>query len=143
MRLLNLEKRTCQNYEVSLKGAYREKRVSLFLIYNQIGILNLRGLPPGPKFYRGSGLLTLQLSSSSYELFVVSIMQKDVYIGYTALALTLGLQFFSKTGATTTGRLLGHITCLPHKDGDIPLSVLPKDTASKLAGVFSTLSLFF
>ena len=31
-------------------------------------------------------------SSSSYELFVASIMQEDVYIGYTALALTLGLQ---------------------------------------------------
>ena len=34
-------------------------------------------------------------SSSSYELVVVSIMQVDVYIGYTALALTLGLQVFS------------------------------------------------
>ena len=34
-------------------------------------------------------------SSSSYELFVVSIMQEDVYIDYTAFALTLGLQVFS------------------------------------------------
>ena len=34
-------------------------------------------------------------SSSSYELFVASIMQEDVYIGYSALALTLGLQVFS------------------------------------------------
>ena len=47
------------------------------------------------------------LSSSSFELFVVSFMLEDVYIGYTALALTLGLQVFSLTEATTTGRLLG------------------------------------
>ena len=34
-------------------------------------------------------------SSSSFELFVVSSMQDDVYIGHTALALTLGLRVFS------------------------------------------------
>ena len=34
-------------------------------------------------------------SSSSYELFVVSIMQEDVRIAYTALAPTFGLQVFS------------------------------------------------
>ena len=44
--------------------------------------------------------------------------------------------------ATTTGRLLDPTTCLPHKDGGIPLSVLPKYTTSKLSGLFSTLSLF-
>ena len=33
--------------------------------------------------------------SSSYELFVVSFMQEDVYIGHPALALTHGLQVFS------------------------------------------------
>ena len=32
--------------------------------------------------------------SSSFELFVVSFAQEDVYIGHTALALTLGLQVF-------------------------------------------------
>ena len=31
-------------------------------------------------------------------------------------------------------------TCLPHKGGGIPLSALPKDTISKLAGLFSTTS---
>ena len=31
-------------------------------------------------------------------------------------------------------------TCLPHKGGGIPLSALPKDTTSKLAGLFSTTS---
>ena len=36
-------------------------------------------------------------------------------------------------------RCLGH-TCLSHKDGGIPLSALPKDTTSKLAGLFSTTS---
>ena len=34
-------------------------------------------------------------SSLSYELFFMSLMQEDVYIGYIALALTLGLQVFS------------------------------------------------
>ena len=32
--------------------------------------------------------------------------------------------------------------CLPHKGRGIPLSALPKDTTSKLAGLFSTLSFF-
>ena len=36
----------------------------------------------------------------------------------------------------------GRATCLPHKGGGIPLSALPKDTTSKLAGLSSTLSLF-
>ena len=81
-------------------------------------------------------------SLSSYELFVVSIMQEDIYIGYTALALTLGLHVFSLTGTTTTGGLLGPTTCLPHKDRGVPLSALPKDTTSKLASLFSTLFLF-
>ena len=31
--------------------------------------------------------------------------------------------------------------CLPHQDGGIPLSAFPNGTASKLAGLFSTLSL--
>ena len=40
-------------------------------------------------------ILTMEQCSSfsSFELFV--IMQEDVYIGHTALALTLGLQVFS------------------------------------------------
>ena len=36
--------------------------------------------------------------------------------------------------STTTGRLLGSTTCLPHKDGGMPLSAFPMDTTSKLAG---------
>ena len=38
---------------------------------------------------------SISKKSSSFELFVVSIMQEDVCIGYTALALTLGLRVFS------------------------------------------------
>ena len=34
----------------------------------------------------------------------------------------------------------GRATCLPHKGEDVPLSTLPNDTASKLGGLFSTLS---
>ena len=41
--------------------------------------------------------------------------------------------------ATTTGRLLDPTTCLPHEDGDIPLSALTKDTTSKLTGLYSLL----
>ena len=41
--------------------------------------------------------------------------------------------------ATTMGALLGFAICLPHKDEGIPLSALPKDTTSKLAGLFSTI----
>ena len=37
----------------------------------------------------------------------------------------------------------GWATCLPHKGGGVPLSALPKDTTSKLAGLFSTLSLLY
>ena len=31
-------------------------------------------------------------------------------------------------------------TCFPHKGGGVPLSALPKDTTSELAGLFSTTS---
>ena len=36
----------------------------------------------------------------------------------------------------------GRVTCQPHKGGGIPLSAFPMDTTSKLAGLFSTVSLF-
>ena len=39
------------------------------------------------------------------------------------------------------GLTAGSAACLPNEDGGIPLSVLPKDTTSKLAGLFFTLSL--
>ena len=47
----------------------------------------------------------------------------------------------SSDWATTTGRLLGPTICLPHEDGGILPSALPKDTTNKLAGLFSTLFL--
>ena len=43
--------------------------------------------------------------------------------------------------ATTTSRLLGPTICPPRKNGGVPLNALAKDTTSKLAGLFSTLSL--
>ena len=67
----------------------------------------------------------------------MSFMQEDVYIGHTVLALTLGLEVFSWTMVTMTGRLCGPTTHLPHKDGGVSLSVLPKDTTSKLAGFYT------
>ena len=36
----------------------------------------------------------------------------------------------------------GYATCLPHKDGGVSVSALPKDTINRLSGLFSTLSLF-
>ena len=47
--------------------------------------------------------------------------------------------FFVRLGHHDGYRLHGPATCLPHKDGGIPLSALPKDTTSKLGGLFSTL----
>ena len=84
--------------------------------------------------------MLLCYSSSSFELFVASFTQEDVHVYrphcVSAHALFAILQL---DWAITTGRLLGPITCLPQKDGSIPLSVLPKDTTSKLAGLFFTL----
>ena len=48
----------------------------------------------------------------------------------SAHALFVSLQL---DWATTMGRLLGPTTCLPHKDGDIPLSLLPKDALTTVA----------
>ena len=47
----------------------------------------------------------------------------------------LCLHIFRQTGPPTTGRLVGPSTCLPHEDGGIPLSALPKYTTSELAGL--------
>ena len=67
-------------------------------------------------------------------LFLRSFSENELFINPFA---SLQLDW-----STTTGRLLGPTTCLPHKDGDISFSVLLKDTTNKLAGLFSTLSLF-
>ena len=37
----------------------------------------------------------------------------------------------------------GQATCLPHRGKGVPLSALPKDKTSKLASLFSILSLFY
>ena len=60
-------------------------------------------------------------------------MQEGVCTDYTALALTFGLQVFSLTGAARTGRLVAPTICLPHKDGGVPLSVLPKAQQASLS----------
>ena len=64
---------------------------------------------------------------------MLSIMQEDVlYIQYLrahALFASLQLDYI-----TTTDRLLGPTTCVPHLDGGIPLSALPK------AGVYPEIS---
>ena len=55
--------------------------------------------------------------------------------------ISISLAFFAcfqVDWAIASGRLLGPVVCLPHKDGGISLSVLPKDTTSKLAGLLST-----
>ena len=79
------------------------------------------------------------MTSSSFELFVLSIMQEDVHtLRVCAHARFSRLQL---DRATTTARLLGPTTCLPHENRGSPLSAFPKDTTSKLTGLFSTLSL--
>ena len=54
-------------------------------------------------------------------------------------ALFGGLQL--DWASTTCGRLAPS-TCLPHKGGGMPLNALPKDTTSKLAGLFFTIITF-
>ena len=58
-----------------------------------------------------------------------------------AYELMLDLHVFRQTGPPRLVDCLAPATCLPHKDGGIPLSALPKDTTRKLAGLFSTISL--
>ena len=48
-----------------------------------------------------------------------------------ALFVSLQLDF-----ATMMGRLLGPTTCLPHKEGGIPLGVLPKAQQASLPACF-------
>ena len=54
-----------------------------------------------------------------------------------AYDLMLGLHVFRQTWPPRRVDCLALTTCLPHKDRGIPLSALPKDTTSKLAGLFS------
>ena len=52
-------------------------------------------------------------------------------------------QYFGRDVRTRLGVAFFEVlwaTCLPHKGGGIPLSALPKDTTSELAGLFSTTS---
>ena len=53
----------------------------------------------------------------------MSFIQEDVYIGHTALTLTLGLQVFSQTRASTTGRLLVKGLACSHVSGKFNLIV--------------------
>ena len=75
-------------------------------------------------------LLQLYCASSSFG--------QDLSLGeasqITSLVLFASLQL---DWATTTSRMLGPATCLPHKDGGIRLDVLPNDKTSKLAGLLS------
>ena len=67
-----------------------------------------------------------------YLPFLSSIHEKAncIAILWTGSPHSLGSCFFRGLWAT----------CLPHKGGGIPLSALPKDTTSELAGLFSTTS---
>ena len=58
-------------------------------------------------------------------------------VGSQELSVMLGEQLYNCNPVK-----YGYATCLPHKDRGVPLSALPKDTTSKLAGLFSTLSFF-
>ena len=75
------------------------------------------------------------------SFFVVWALCRKMYIH--CVSAHAGFASLQLDWATTMGRRLGPITCLPHKDRGIPLSALPKGTTSKLAGLFSTLTLFW
>ena len=88
----------------------------------------------GPPFpHHASALFFL-----SFELFILSITQEDAH---TLRERSCSVCESSVRLGHHDDRLLGPTNCLPHKDGGVPLSVLPKDTKSKLAGLFSTVSL--
>ena len=70
-----------------------------------------------------------------YGTVSISLRRKMYIHCVSARVLIASLQL---DWATTTGRLLGPATFLLHEDGGIS----PKDTTSKLADLFSTLSLF-
>ena len=71
-------------------------------------------------------------SNQSYHLCLSSIHEKASFIAivWTVSPHSLGSCHFPNV----------RLTCLPHKGGGVPLSVLPKDTTSELAGLFSTTS---
>ena len=67
-----------------------------------------------------------------YCSYLSSIHEKAncIAIFWTGSPHSLGSRHFRDVWAT----------CLPHKGGGVPLSALPKDTTSELAGLFSTIS---
>ena len=67
-----------------------------------------------------------------YLSYLSSIHEKAncIAILWTVCAHSLGSCLFRGLWAT----------CFPHKDGNVPLSALPKDTTSELASLFSTTS---
>ena len=71
--------------------------------------------------------------------YLFSALSRKMYIH--CMCAQARFASFQLDWATTTGRLLGPTTCLPHENGGIPLSTLPKDITSKLAGLFFSLSL--
>ena len=79
-----------------------------------------------------AGLCMLDLGFLFYLPYLSSIHEKAncIAILWTGSSHSLGSCLLRGLWAT----------CLPHKGGGIPLSALPKDTTSELAGLFSTTS---
>ena len=92
-------------------------------MFHSNSIIDVMHLQPSPLLLRICKIFHFWRSFSYYELFIDPFCESLVRLGHH------------------DGRLLGLATCLPHKGGCIPLRVLPKDTISKLAGLYSILSL--
>ena len=90
-------------------------------------------------------IITLRLPLGSlWNTAFFFVWAKSLIFGEASQVMSFFVALFASfqlDWATTTGRLLGSFTCLPHEDGGILLIVLPKDITSKLADLCSPLSL--
>ena len=81
---------------------------------------------------------------SEIILFSVTFsVGQDLFFGEASRVMRFSLARFAcfqLNWATTTGRLLGFATCLPHSHGGYLFSALPKDITNELAGFLSTQS---
>ena len=89
----------------------------------------------------GGFLYSTEISFSSFSFGLFPIRGRySRYLHFYDMAFVLRSDDLPATNPLFRGKTG---PCLPRKGGGVSLNVLPKDTTSKLAGLFSTLSLFY
>ena len=98
-----------------------------------------------PPFSRNGGTASTAIQVHAIDLIEIRLVvspptRRTAIDGYPRIASydMMGEQLYNCNPVKYS-----YAICLPHNDGGIPLSTLPKDTTSKLAGLFFTLLLFF